>query len=90
MPYKDSEEARLKSKERMRKYRQGVTTDDVTPADVTPCKPNNVTPLLHRTNGADYDPDEVIHGHTWYPDGTLRYVPCHDGQALDRLTTPNP
>jgi len=87
MPYKDEGQAREAARLRKQKQR---SHPDVTPANVTPCKPSNVTPLLHRTNGADYDPTELIHGHTWYPGGTLRYVPCHDGQALDRLTTPNP
>jgi len=87
MPYKDKEAQREATRRAVQKHRKGITQNN----NVIPSDPGNVIPeLLHRTNGADYDPDEVIHGHTWYPGGTLRYVPCHDGQALDRLTTPNP
>ena len=43
--------------------------------------------LLHRPNGADYDPAERIYNNPWYADGTLRYLgPLSDGQVLDRLT----
>ena len=37
--------------------------------------------LLHRPNGPDYDPEELL------PDGSKRYMgPFTDGQVLDRTT----
>lgn len=76
MPTKDKDKAKEQAKERMRRYRgKGVTSEGVTGQGVT---------LLHRPNGADYNPDELL------PDGRKRYLgPFHDGQVLDRTTTLN-
>ena len=89
MPYKDSDQAREAARLRKQKQR---SHPDVTPANVTP----DVT-LLSRPNrlGADgtvemvdnlYDPTEVIVPDVAGWDGITRYVTCHDGQGLDRLT----
>lgn len=93
MPYKNEEqrkEANRLSMERKRKgYTTGVHTDGV--------HKDNVTPLLHRPNrlGANelpemvdnmYDPTERLYDSPHYEPGTLRYVPCHDGRVLDRLS----
>ena len=78
MPYKDKEKARESARERQKKHRQGVTGEGVTNIN----KEDNVTPqMLHRPNGEDYNPDELL------KDGRKRYIgPLSDGQVLDRLT----
>lgn len=73
---KDLQSRRLAATERQRKHRQGVT-EGVTLQGVTG---QGVT-LLHRPNGEDYNPNELL------PDGRKRYLgPFHDGQVLDRTT----
>ena len=72
MPYKNKEKAREASKERMRRHRQGVTSQGVTEKGVT---------LLKRPNGEDYDPGEMLGNRP-------RYMMMSDGQVLDRKTLP--
>ncbi len=85
MPYKDEEQAREAA--RLRKQKQRLSRPDVPPDNVTPSLSPDVTPLLHRPNGVDYNPEELIYGNPYYEDGTKRYLgPLSDGQVLDRLT----
>ena len=88
MPYKDAEQAKEATRERVRRYRES----HVTPDNVTPKPSPNVTPMLTRPNrlGAnglpemvtnEYDPTERL------PDGRQRYLgPFTDGQVHDRLS----
>jgi len=72
----------------VKRYRgkENVTLSDVTHKDVTLIAHTGVT-LLHRPNGADYDPEEKLYNSQYYNEGTPRYlVPLSDGQVLDRLS----
>jgi len=61
------------------RHRKGITGQGITQENVNP------DVILHRPNGADYNPNELL------PDGRKRYLgPFSDGQVLDRLTVPGP
>lgn len=77
--YKDKKKQREAVKKAVAKHREGITKEGIT-GD----KLQGIT-LLHRSNGEDYNPDELL------PDGRKRYLgPFSDGQVLDRLTVPEP
>ena len=64
MPYKEESKAREASRERMRKHRQGVTGEDVTPTgNVTP----DVTPKLNKW-GAPVNPPAYVDPATVEPE----------------------
>ena len=84
MPYKDEAKRKEANRLAMEKKRKGYT-DGVHIEGVHSDKTAGT--LLHRPNGADYDPTERLYGNPCYADGALRYLgPMTDGQCLDRLT----